>query len=95
MTNNISNRKSGSSVYLSNDAWVLLENNVDETRNRGEKTNVSALIDAAVRSYFGEKSPRELIIRHLQIIENTSIETEGQKQINESVKIIIENLNKI
>ena len=95
MTNNTSNRKSGSSVYLSNDAWTLLEKNVEETRNRGEKTNVSALIDAAVRSYFGEKNPRELITRHLSIIKNTCADTEELKQITTSVKIIKENLDKI
>jgi len=95
MTNNTSNRKSGSSVYLSNDAWTLLEKNVEETRSRGEKTNVSALIDVAVRNYFGEKNPRELITRHLLIIKNTCANTEGLKQITTSVEIIKENLDKI
>ena len=95
MTNNTSNRKSGSSVYLSNDTWMLLENNANEAHNRGEKTNVSAIIDAAVRNYFGERSPRELITRHLQIIKETGIGTEGYEQIDNSVQVIKENLNKI
>ena len=95
MADNISNRKSGSSVYLSNDAWVMLEKKVSESRNTGDKTNVSALIDAAVRNYFGDKSPRELITRHIQIIKETAAGTEGHKQINESLKVIKENLDRI
>jgi hypothetical protein len=91
-------RKIGISVSISPGMLEEVEKRVKELAEKGENRNVSGEIEAALQFYYGDahaKSPRELILNHLRVLDELTKDGESSKQAKESIKIIREQLLKL